>query len=108
MRIEMCNCQSIILAEIADPKMKRNDVSQTYAWCLRSSEPIDYAKINAAILARWSLHALQWIKERAWSGRCFTKMPGGSGGETPLERAEADAGVLTAVCEQLNIGDEPA
>ena len=72
MIIEMCNCQSLILGEIANPKMKRNDVSQTYAWALRSTENIDWARINEAIIARWSLHALEWIKKRAWSGKCFT------------------------------------
>lgn len=71
MIIEMGNVEKLILGEIANPKMKRLNVSKTYAWCLHSSEKPDFAKINAAILKRWSMSGLEWIKERAWSGKCF-------------------------------------
>ena len=69
--IEMMFCEKLILEEIANPKMKRKDVAQSYAWALRSSDKIDWAKINRAIMERWSLSALEWIKNRAWSGKCF-------------------------------------
>jgi hypothetical protein len=44
----------------------------TYAFCIRQSGPgwgndeIDYAVINRAIMDRWSLSALKYIKEKAW------------------------------------------
>ncbi len=81
MNIEMMGCEKLILGEIANPKLKRRDVSQTYAWCLRASDhqKIDYGKINAAIMERWSYSALEWIKERAHSGKCFEPRPERSG-----------------------------
>jgi len=72
-RIELACCESVLLHEIADKRMRRRDVAKTYALALRSSEveTLDWAKVNTAIIDRWSLHALKWIKEQAWSGACF-------------------------------------
>ena len=77
--IELCCCESVLLEEIADKRFKRNNVSQTYALALRSSEfdTIDWGKINRAIIERWSMSALIYIKERAWSGKCFNEASGG-------------------------------
>lgn len=73
--IELASCESTLLREIADKKMKRKDIAQTYALALKSSESnsVDWAKVNKAIMDRWSKSALTWIKERAWSGKCFQK-----------------------------------
>jgi hypothetical protein len=73
MRVELAGCEAALLAEIADPQMSRLDVAKTYCLALRSSERdgIDWGKVNRAILSRWSPHALNWIKERAHSGKCF-------------------------------------
>lgn len=74
-RIYMADCENQLLREIADPIFKRRDVAQTYALAIRAhqdnEEVIDWRKVNEAIVARWSPYALQWIKEQAWSGRCF-------------------------------------
>lgn len=74
-RIEMADCEATLLAEIADPAFTRKDVAKTYALALRSSERerglIDWSKVNRAIIARWSPSALQWIKQKAWSGKAF-------------------------------------
>jgi hypothetical protein len=51
--------------------MRRKDVAQTYALAIRSSESVDWSKVNTAIINRWSPYALKWIKEQAWSGKCF-------------------------------------
>lgn len=64
--IEMAHCEATLLREIADPAMKRIDVAQTYWFSLRSSEEVDWAKVNQAIIARWSFNALTKIKEAAW------------------------------------------
>lgn len=69
MRIELMACESVLLSEIGCKECKRADVAMTYAMSLCSSEArggIDWAKVNAAIVARWSPAALTWIKERAW------------------------------------------
>ena len=73
MRIELAGCESALLQEIASKEMKRKDVAQTYALALRSSEfaTINWAKVNRAIVERWSRSALEWIKKQAWSGKCF-------------------------------------
>jgi hypothetical protein len=73
MVIELAACERTLLQEIGMKEMKRLDVAKTYALALRSSERdrIDWAKVNRAIIDRWSVSALNWIKERAWSGKCF-------------------------------------
>ena len=70
-RIEMGDCTNTLLREIAEPECKRRDVAQTYALAIRSSEPTDWKAVNAAIIKRWSLSALEWIKKQAHSGKCF-------------------------------------
>lgn len=70
-RFELAGCTQTLLDEIANKEMKRRDVAKTYALAIRSSEKTDWAKVNAAIVARWSKSALLWIKEQAWSGKCF-------------------------------------
>jgi len=71
MRIELGNCTNTLLAEIQTPELTRRDIAQTYRLAMQSSEPVDWAAVNAAIIARWSLSALEYIKRMAWSGRCF-------------------------------------
>ncbi len=82
-RIELACCEMVLLNEISLPEMKRKDVAQTYALALRSSEAkedVDWAKVNAAIIKRWSVSALKWIKEQAWSGKCFDAEQAAKGG----------------------------
>lgn len=71
--MELAACEATLLREIADPAMKRLDVAKTYALALRSSERdrVDWRKVNEAICKRWSMSALTWIKEKAWSGKCW-------------------------------------
>ena len=70
-RIEITQTTETILSKIALPEMTRRDVAQTYALALRSSVETDWETVNRAILKRWSPHALKWIKDQAWSGKCF-------------------------------------
>ncbi len=65
-RVELVNPDRVILEEIAMPKMTRNSVALTYAFCLRQRDDVDFGKINRAILSRWSFSALDYIKARAW------------------------------------------
>ena len=71
MTLELANCTNHLLHEIADRAMYRRDVAQSYALALRSSEVTDWATVNAAIIARWSLPALEYVKYLAHTGRCF-------------------------------------
>lgn len=72
-RLELACCEQTLLREISDKRMKRLDVAKTYRLAMQSSEcfSMDWAKVNKAILDRWSPYALEWIKEKAWSGKCF-------------------------------------
>lgn len=71
MRIELAACESTLLREIADTDFKRRHVAMTYALAMRSSETVDWGRVNSAIVERWSVSALTWIKEQAHSGKCF-------------------------------------
>jgi hypothetical protein len=66
--IELCDCENVLLREIATKGMYRKDIALTYAMALRSSEreAVDWRKVNEAIIERWSIAALRYIKDRAW------------------------------------------
>ena len=67
LRIEMVDPEKLILEEIADPKITRNSVALTYAFCLRQGWGTAIGReVNRAIIDRWSLSALDYIKKRAW------------------------------------------
>ncbi len=72
-RAELLGCEKLLLEEIGSPECKRLDVAKTYCLALRSSErsSVDWGKVNRAIIARWSMSALTWIKEQAHNGKCF-------------------------------------
>lgn len=58
-----------ILGTIADAACKRDDVADDYSLALRESRDIiDWPKVNAAVINRWSLSALKYIKGMAWAG----------------------------------------
>ena len=68
LHIELINCEDALLREIAEPELHRKDVALTYAFAVRSSEnaTINWSKVNGAIIERWSMSALEWIKREAW------------------------------------------
>jgi hypothetical protein len=65
--VEMVDPQSAILGEIADARMTRDDVALTYAFAIRQQAEMDFALVNRAIVERWSLAALKYIKTKAWA-----------------------------------------
>ena len=71
MNIELICCEYTILSELKHKEITQRDIAQTYALAIKSPEDIDWAKINKAIIERWSLSGLKRIKEMAWSGKCF-------------------------------------
>ena len=70
MDIELCCCTSTLLQDIKLMPYKKN-VAQTYALALRSSEETDWGKVNRAIIDRWGMKSLIYIKNLAHSGKCF-------------------------------------
>ena len=71
MKIELICCTRVLLDEIANKAVKRRDIAKTYALALRSSEETDWPKVNRAIIDRWSVSGLEYIKNLAWSGKCY-------------------------------------
>ena len=66
MKVELMFCEETILQEIDDKNFTHDSVAITYAFCIDSTENPDFAKINKAIVKRWSLSALEYIKKEAW------------------------------------------
>ncbi len=63
---------SRILGMVANPYMTRDDIAFAYAEMLRDGTIRQCAaEVNAAIVERWSMSALKYIKRKAW-GRAGT------------------------------------
>lgn len=73
MRAQLIDCEATILREIATDEIRQRDVAQTYRLAMDSTDAatLNWAKINAAIVARWSKSGLIAIKKSAHSGKCF-------------------------------------
>ena len=72
---ELTGCEAMLLREIANRKMHQRDIAQTYALSMRSSEKINWARVNLAIIERWSRSGLERVKTMAWSGKCWEATP---------------------------------
>ena len=68
MRVDLVDPQDTLMREIADKRMTRDDVAMTYAFALRQrdEDPVHWGEVNQAIIDRWSLSTLKYIKEKAW------------------------------------------
>ena len=68
-RIELADAEAQLLEEIADRRMGRRQVALTYGLAWRGDHSrVDWPKVNRAIVDRWSIAALKWIKDFAWKG----------------------------------------
>ena len=66
------NWIELIFTEISDKRFKRKDIAKTYRLILEGQrDQADFAKINAAIIERWSISGLVYIKELAWGDKVF-------------------------------------
>jgi len=72
-KMELACCTYVLLSEIADKRFKRKDIAMTYALALCSSEETNWKTVNKAIVERWSMSGLRYIKNLAWSGKCFKR-----------------------------------
>lgn len=75
--LELADVESVIENEIAQGCTQK-DIASTYGLALRSSWRTDWARVNAAITARWP-KGLDRIKAAAWKGE-WKGVPFGSGG----------------------------
>jgi hypothetical protein len=66
MRCELLNPTDALLWDIKNQEVKRDSVAATYALALQTSVSTDWLKVNQAIIARWSMSGLEYIKKRAW------------------------------------------
>ena len=57
----------LVLAVVADRHKNRDDVVLAYRLCLHDAlEQLDWPKVNRAIVDRWSINGLDYIKRHAW------------------------------------------
>ena len=65
----MICCTDTICEEVRHKEITRKNVALSYALALRSAaagaDAPDWSRINRAIIDRWSMSALEWIKARA-------------------------------------------
>lgn len=66
LQLELFCCTDVLLNEIAHKECKRDDVAAIYALAILSSEKTDWKAVNAAIMKRWSVSSLNYIKTLAW------------------------------------------
>jgi len=66
MKIELICCTNTLLQEISCEQCKRKDIATTYYMAICSSENTDWEKVNKAIIDRWSISGLEYIKKLAW------------------------------------------
>lgn len=67
----LCLPEQTIIEEIRDPDMKQRDVAMTYRLAMEAEQHgkvVDWSKVNALIIQRWSKSGLKRIKEMAWKG----------------------------------------
>jgi hypothetical protein len=57
--------EAMIFEEIRNPKIPRRSIAQTYAYLIMTGHK-DWKPINQAILGRYKMSGLIWIKEQAW------------------------------------------
>lgn len=68
MKVEIVNPTEQLLSEIANPKLRRKDVAQTFALVLKygQRDQVDWPKVCQAAVERWSMSGWTWIKSKAW------------------------------------------
>ena len=67
-QFELVDCTNVLLREIAMKESKQRHLARTYRLALQSTDKTDWAKVNRAIIERWSKAGLKKIKELAWKG----------------------------------------
>jgi hypothetical protein len=55
-----------LMETIARPGTKIRELTVTYGLALRDMDRVDWPKVNAAIIERWSAGTLDRVKKAAW------------------------------------------
>jgi len=69
MSFVLTQAATTIEAECADKQFTRDNVALSYALGLRADAagyPVDWPRANRAIVERWGVSALEYIKRKAW------------------------------------------
>ena len=66
--LELKDITNTIIHEIEVLRLTQSQVAITYALAIKSSDKVDWHKINAAIIKRWSMSGLNRVKTMAWKG----------------------------------------
>ena len=66
LRVGLVDPEAQLLTDIADAGLTRDDVAATCALALNTPVSIDWKRVNLAIIDRWSISALRYIKDKAW------------------------------------------
>lgn len=64
--VHLADPQGQLLEEIADKSVTRRQVALTYRLAFRDQDKVDWLTVNRAIVDRWSMSALDWIKKFAF------------------------------------------
>lgn len=69
-RINLVCCTDVILQDLGAAEATQREVALTYAMAIKSqaqgADKPDWPTINKAIITRWNMKALEWIKKRAF------------------------------------------
>ena len=66
LRVQLVDCTATLLSEIKLRESTRKDIALTYALALVSEDGTKWMEVNQAIIERWSLSGLKYIKQQAW------------------------------------------
>jgi len=66
MSMELVLTTQTLLSEIQIKQLKRDDIAMTYFLAMVSREKTDWPVVNGAIIGRWSMSGLRYVKHRAW------------------------------------------
>lgn len=66
LHVQLVDCTETLLSEIKLRESTRKDIAITYAMALLSDEQKKWSVINQAIIDRWSLSGLKFVKRHAW------------------------------------------
>jgi hypothetical protein len=72
MELTLIDCEKTLLRDIADHRCRRKHIAQLYRLALmQDDEKINWKVVNNAIIKRWSIAGLEYIKQLAWSNKNF-------------------------------------
>lgn len=86
--VEMVDTTDTILEEIGHPEMTPRCVAMSCVLADQSPDPTDWVRVFRAILARWGMATLVWIKRAAATQACFE-----DGCEEGPENAECNSAI---------------